>query len=215
MLYYNYFYAELLALASCMYAYRKLDSNFKIFLPFLAFVVIYEFANIYNLLLWHHTNVWSVNFEEIVELAVYGRFMASLDKRKTYRNKVYITIAAGIIISLIDVFFIQGFWSLGTIAIVLKNTILAVLVCIYYYNLLNNADDYPDLLGFPPFLATMGLLLYSLANFFYFAFFDYLVRKNNYVFLKLAQVIPQIGCILIYLLLSISFLCFLRTKKLS
>jgi len=215
MLDYLYFFFELLALISCAYSYKKLDQNFKIFLPFLVFIVIYEFANIYNWLNWHNTNAWCSNFEGIVELVVYGWFMASLDKRKQYRKKVYITVAAGIVITFVDMFFIQGFWNLGTIAIVIQNTILATLVCIYYHNLLNNNDEYLNLLRYPPFYATIGLLFYSLANFFYYAVFSYMLYKNNYYFYILARVITDIGCIFIYSLLAVSFLCFSRTKKLS
>jgi hypothetical protein len=216
MLYYIYFYFELFAFISCLYCYKRLDSNFKIFLPFLAFIVIYEFINMnyLHLLLWHHTNAWCNNVEVIIELAVYGWFMASLDKRKAYRKKVHIAVAASIAITLVDIFFIQGFWSLSTIAIILKNTLLAILVCVYYYNLLNNVNEHQDLLNFPPFLVTVGLLLYSLTNFFFYAFFNYLVYRNNYHFLKLAQVIPQISCIFIYSPLGVAFLCFLRPRKL-
>jgi hypothetical protein len=215
MLVYTYFYSELFALIGCVYTYKKLDNNFKIFLPFLIFIVVYELANIYDLLLWHHTNTWCANIEEMVELVVYGQFMASLDKRKAYRQKVYIAISACVIIAIADMFFIQGFWALNTVAIVIQKTTLTILVCIYYYNLLNNSDEYPDLLNFPPFFATMGLLLYSLTNFFYFAFFSYMIYVKNYHFFIVARVISEISCVFIYSLLAISFLCFLKTKKLS
>jgi hypothetical protein len=215
MLDYLYFFFELLALISCVYSYKKLDQNFKIFLPFLIFIVVYEYANIYNWLMWNHSNAWCNNLEGIVELFVYGRFMASLDKRKQYRKKVYIAVAAGTVITLIDMFFIQGFWNLGTIAIVIQNGILATLVCIYYHNLINNTDEYLDLLRYPRFYATIGLLFYALTNFFYYAVFSYMLYKNNYNFYILARVFTDLGCVFIYSLLAVSFLCFSRTKKLS
>jgi len=214
MLDYLYFVFELLAFISCAYFYKSLDKNFRIFLPFLAFVVIYEYANMYNLLMWHNTNAWCNNFEGIIELIVFGQFMASLDKRKAYRRKVHIAIAAGIAITLIDMF-IQGFWTYGTIAIVFQNTIIATLVCIYYYNLINNSDEYLDLLSYPPFYATIGLLFYSLANFFFYAFFSYMMYVKNYHFYMVAKVICDMGCVFLYSLLAVSFLCFSRTKKLS
>lgn len=215
MLDYLYFVFELLAFISCLRFYKKLDQNFRIFLPFLSFVIIYEYVNLFNWLNWHNTNAWCNNFEGIIEMIVFGQFMASLDKRKAYRKKVYIAIAAGIVLTLIDMFFIQGFWTLGTIAIVVQNTILATLVCIYYYNLINNSDEYLDLLSYPPFYATIGLLFYALTNFFYYAFFSYMMYVNNYHFYLVAKVICDVGCIFLYSLLAVSFLCFSRTKKLS
>jgi hypothetical protein len=208
-------YFELFALISCAFCYKKLDNNFKIFLPFLVFIVLYEFANVYNWLLIHHTNAWCNSLEGIVELAVLGYFIPSLDKRASYRKKAYAFVIAGIAFSFVDFFFIQGIWQLNTIAIVLQNTILAILVCVYYYNLINNTDDHLDLLHYPPFYATIGLLFYSLTNFFYYAVFSYMVYKNNYEFYILARVLTDLGCIFIYSLLAVSFLCFLRTKKLS
>jgi hypothetical protein len=217
MLFYSYFFFELFAFLCCVYAYRKLDSNFKIFLPFLAFVVVYEFICIFfmKLILLHHSNAWSGNIEGIVELVVYGNFMASLDKRKAYRKKVYFAVAVGIAIALADILFIHSFWTLATTSILAQNIILASLVCIYFYNLFNNPNEYHDLLRFPPFLATLGLLLYSLANLFYYATFDYLLTKNNYHFFMIAHWAIEISCGFIYTLLGISFLCFSRTRKLS
>jgi hypothetical protein len=215
MLDYLYFVFELLAFISCVCFYKNLDKNFRILLPFLAFVVVYEYVNMFNWLMWHNTNAWCNNIEGIIELIVLGHFIASLDKRKAYRRKVHIALAAGVVLTLIDIFFIQGFWTLGTIAIVLQNTILAILVCIYYYNLINNSDEYLDLLSYPPFYATIGLLFYSLTNFFYYAFFSYMMYVKNYHFYMVAKVICDIGCVFLYSLLAVSFLCFSRTKKLS
>jgi heme A synthase len=168
-----------------------------------------------NLVLWHHTNAWCNNLEGIIELVVYGYFMASLDKRKPYKKKVYIAVAAGIVITLVDIFFIHGFWMLGTTAIIAQNIIQAVLVFNYYYNLIHNLDEYPDLISYPPFLAATGLLLYSLANCFYFTTFDYLAYKKDYQYPMIVQVIHEISNVFLYTLLGVAFLCFLRTKKLS
>jgi hypothetical protein len=210
-----YIYFELFALICCIVSYKKLDKNFKIFLPFLVFVVIYEYVNIYNWLLWHHTNAWCNNLEGILELGVYGYLIPSFDKRKTYRKKAYLFVAAGILFSFIDYFFLQGIWHLNTIAFVLQYSIVAILVCLYYFNLVKNSDEYLDLLSYPPFYTTVGLLLYSLASFFYYCFFSYMVYKNNFHFYILAKVMPTISSLILYTLLGVSFICFSRTKKSS
>lgn len=216
-MFYLYFFFELFAFACCVYAYKKLDRNFKIFLPFLAFVVVYEFLNIFFLkfLLLHHSNAWCNNLEGIVELLVYGQFMTSLDERKPHKNRVRIAVALGLLITLIDIFFIHSFWTLATIAIIAQNIILAALAFIYLVSLFNHADEYPDLLRFPPFLATIGLLLYSLTSYFYYATFDILLAKNNYQFFMIAHLIAEVGCAFIYTFLGFAFLCFTRVKKLS
>ena len=211
-----YFFFELFAFICCVYAYKGLDSNFKIFLPFLAFVVVYEFINIFyiKLILLHHSNAWCNDLERVIELLVYGQFMASLDERKKYKKRVYMAIAIGLLITLIDIFFIHSFWTVTTIANSSQSIILATMAFVYLYNLFSHADEYPYLLLFPPFLASMGLLLYSLACYFYFAPFDNLLVKNNYHFYPIAHLICEMACLFIYVFLGLAFLCFTRIKKL-
>jgi hypothetical protein len=91
----------------------------------------------------------------------------------------------------------------------------AALAFIYLVSLFNHADEYPDLLRFPPFLATIGLLLYSLTSYFYYATFDILLAKNNYQFFMIAHLIAEVGCAFIYTFLGFAFLCFTRVKKID
>ena len=215
-MFYLYFFFELFAFICCVYAYKNLDSNFKIFLPFLAFVVVYEFTNMFFLkfLLLHHSNAWCNNLEGIVELLVYGQFMASLEKQKQYKRRMYLAVVICLLITLIDIFFIHSFWTLATVAISAQNIILATMAFVYLYNLFNHSDEYPYLLSFPPFLVAIGLLLYSLTGYLYSATFDSLLAKNNYHFFMIAHFVCEISCVFIYTFLGISFLCFTRSKKL-
>jgi hypothetical protein len=212
-----YFIFELFALVCCAYAYKKLDNNFKIFLPFLVFIVIYEFINIYDikLLLWHHSNAWCNNLESFIELIVYGQFMASLDARKNYKTRIYIATTIGVIITFIDIFFIHGLWNLATVAMVAQSIMLTCMACVYLYNLFNYSDEYPDLLRFPPFLIAIALLFYSSVNYFFFAPFDNLLAKYNAHLFGIAYLAHEIGIIFLYTFLGLAFLCFLRAKKLS
>lgn len=215
MFYPIYFFFELFAFICCAYAYRKLDSNFKILLPFLTFVVIYEFINIFfmKLILLHHSNAWCGNMEGVVELVVYGQFMASLDKRKAYKRRVYIAIATGITITIIDILFIHSFWTSTTVAFLSQNIILANMALVYLSNLLSHSDKYPNLFRFPPFLVATGLLLYSLTCFFHSVTFDNLLAKNNYHFFMIAYLVNEMGCAFIYTFLGLAFLRFTRVKS--
>ncbi|NHA07767.1 hypothetical protein G7092_28470 [Mucilaginibacter sp. HC2] len=206
MLDYIYFYFELFAFFVCLYTYKKLDRNFKVFLPFLAFIVIYEFANIKYWTLWHHTNVWCYNLESIIETIIYTHFISALDKRKPYRKKVHIALFIIVLFSFIDMAFIQGFFMLNTIAMVLQNSMLTVLVCLYYFNLINNIDEKLDIVRYPPFWATAGILFYALSFMLYHVAYSYMAYKQNYHFLILATVIPDIACLILYSLLSVAFI---------
>ena len=206
MLDYIYFYFELFAFFVCLYTYKKLDRNFKVFLPFLAFIVIYEFANLKYWTLWHHTNAWCSNLETIIEIVIYTRFISALDTRKSYKKSVNIVLFIIVLFSFIDMIFIQGFFMLNTIAIVLQYSMLTVLVCLYYFKLINNVDESLDIIRHPPFWATAGILFYTLAFLFYYIAFSYMAYKQNYKFFILAQVIPNIACLILYSLLSVAFI---------
>jgi len=206
MLDYIYFYFELFSFFVCLFTYKKLDRNFKVFLPFLTFIVIYEFANLKNWMLWHNTNAWCNNLESIIEIIIYTRFISSLDKRKQYRKNVRLLLFIIVLFSFIDMIFIQGFFMMNTIAMVFQYSMLTVLVCFYYFNLINNVDENLDIMRYPPFWATAGILFYALAFMFYHVAFSYMVYKQNYHFFILARVIPNIACLILYSLLSIAFI---------
>jgi hypothetical protein len=208
-----YFFFECFAFICCLFVYKSLDKNFKGFLPFLAFIVIYEFANIKDWMLWRHTNTWCNNFEGLIEVTFYSRFIASLDKRTSYRKKVTYLLLIVLIISFIDMLFIQGIFSGNTIAGVVQCSFLAILICIYYYNLINNSDEYLDLIHYPPFLATIGILFYTIATVFYQAAFSYMVYKNNYQFYIIYKVVTNGTCVILYSMLSAAFICQYRKTK--
>jgi hypothetical protein len=214
-LYYIYLISLPITFAFSLYAYKKMDSNFKWFVPYFAFVIVYEFANMCDWLMIKHSNAWCNNLGGIVEFALFANFITSLDNRASYRKKVHIFIAVIILFTFIDIFFIQGFWKRATIAIVLQSLVILSLICNYYYNLLEEAREHLVLLKHPPFLVTTGLLFYFLSNAAFYSCFSFMVYKNNYHFYILAAIIPGLSNLLLNSLLIYAFLCFSKTKKLS
>ena len=214
-LYYIYLISLPITFAFSLYAYKKMDSNFKWLLPYFAFEIVYEFANMRGWLIINHTNAWCNNLWEIVEFALFAIFITSLDERTSYKKKTHILVAVTILFIFIDVFFIQGFWKRATIAIVLEGLVIVSLICNYYYNLLEEAREHLVLLKHPPFLVTTGLLFYFLSNAAFYACFSFMVYKNNYHFYILAAIIPGLSNLLLNSLLIYAFLCFSKTKKLS
>jgi len=216
MLLYNLYYASLIVtFLFCLYAYKQLDTNFKWFLPYLAFTVVFETANFFNWLIINHTNSWAGNIEELIEFILFTYFMTTLAKRESYKKKVYIFAAFVILFSLIDMAFIQGIWALNTIAMVIQALFILTLICIYYHNLFEEAEEGLALIKHPPFLVATGLLFYFLSKSFYYSCYSYMVYKNNYHFYILAATIPGLSNLLLNSLLIYTFLCCSKTKKLS
>lgn len=211
-----YYVMFVVAFICCIFTYKSLDKNFKWFLPFLAFGVIYNYPAIFQLLIINHTNAWCNNFNDILEFICYTMFIMSFDDRT--KRKKYVYIAAGVIVglTLIDIFFIQGFWHRATIAIVIQNIFGLWLVCDYYYRLLNDDnDEYIELISHPPFLAITGIFFYYLAMTFYYSCFSFMVYKNNYHFYLIAITLLDLNSLMLYGLFSFSFICFFRKNNLS
>lgn len=214
-LYYIYLISLPITFAFGLNAYKQLACNFKWFLPYFAFIIVYELANLFNWLMIMHSNAWCNNFEGLIGFTLFASFITSLDKRTSYKRKVYILTAVIVLVSLIDIFFIQGFWKRATIALVLQALFILSLICNYYYNLLEEAPEHMVLLRHPPFLVNTGLLFYFLSNAVFYSCFTYMVYKNNYHFYILAATIPGLSNLLLNSLLIYAFICLSKTKKLS
>jgi hypothetical protein len=213
MLYNFYFISLIVTFFCCLYAYKKLDKNFKWFLPYLAFIIVYESASIFRLLIWRHTNSWCMNVVMLMEFILFTYFLTSLVKKESYKKRVYFLASIVILLSLIDMIFIQGVWKLNTIAAVLQNLFILTLVFIYYSNLFAEAREHLVLLKHPPFLVATGLLFYFLSNTFFYSCFSYMAYKNNYHFLILTRTIMGLSNLLLNLLLIYAFLCFSKKRK--
>nr|MBB6232641.1 hypothetical protein [Mucilaginibacter sp. FT3.2] len=213
MLYHIYYVSLFVTFSFCLYSYRSLDPNFKWLLPFFGFCIAFETANELGWLIINHTNSWSSNFEEIMECVLFTYFMASLSSIQSYRKKVYFFAAAVVLLSMADMLFIQGIWKLNTIAIVLQALFILTLISIYYYRLLDKAEEGLELIKHPPFLVVTGLLFYFLGKSFYYTCFSYMAYKNNYHFYLLAATLPGLANLMLNFLLIYAFLCFKKQRK--
>jgi len=214
MLLFNlYILSVLLTFVACLYAYKSFDNSLKPFLPYFAFVVVYVTIDFFNLLMINHSNAWSNNLENMLDFTMFAYFIIWQDKRSLYKRKAYILVAVVILLSLIDIFFIQGFWQRATVAIVLQGLFILTLVCIYYYNLLEEAPEHLFLLKHPPFLVATGLLFYFLSLTFYYSFFSYMLYKNTYHFVILASTILSIANLMLNAILIYAFLCSFKNNR--
>ena len=210
-----YYVTLIITFAFGLYTFKGLDKNLKWFVRYLAFAVVYESLSLWDLLLWHNTDSWCMNFEEMIEFCLFTFYMASIVKKANYKRKVYIGAAIVLLFAFINMFFIQGLWKLNTISEILYCLFILTLVCIYYYNLFDEAEEGLMLLKHAPFLVATGSLFYITAKFFYYSCFSFMVYKNNYNFYILAATIPGIANMLLNILLITAFLCSFKTNKLS
>ena len=211
-LYHTYYASLFVTFAFCAYSYQRLETNFKWFLPFLAFCVLYETANEFNLFLINHTDTWAANIEENLEFILISRFLASLSDKLRYKRAVYFIMCIIFIGAAINIAFVQGFWALNTITMVTEALTIVTLIFNYYYQLFEKAEEGLNLLKSPTFLIVTGLLFYFLGKFFFYSCYSFMAYKNNYNFYILAATIPALSNLLLNFMLIYGFLCARRNK---
>ena len=96
----------------------------------------------------------------------------------------------------------------------MKKYFLIILICIFFYQLMHRTGEHLSLIQLPHFWVNTGLLFFCLAEFLFFAAFTYMITKKTYSYSLLWDVISNMANIILYSCLSISFLCFSKTKKL-
>ena len=212
-----YYVMDVVAFASCLFTYRKLDKNFKILLPLLSFLLVYDFVNIFGWMNIYHSNAWCNNIEDILLFAVFTRFIQGFDDRAKKRKQVYIGAGIIIVLSVLDILFLQGgIWKRATAATVLQNLYLIWMICNYYYRLLNtDTDENIELITHPPFLALTGIFFYYLTTTFFYSCFSYMVYRNNYHFAIIAGTLLNLTTFALHFLLSFAFICSFRKNRLS
>jgi len=213
MLKYIYFVFEILALTTLLSQYKKIEkTQYVYFLPFLVFILSYETGSLYDIFIINGSNAWAVNIVITIEFLFYSSFLIALLDKKS-RARLTILTASVFLFTVIDVLVIQGFWNLCTIAILLQYLVLIILICIFFYQLMHRTGEHLSLIQLPHFWVNTGLLFFCLAEFLFFAAFTYMITKKTYSYSLLWDVISNMANIILYSCLSISFLCFNRTKK--
>lgn len=210
-----YFWIEITTLLVCVYCYQRFNiTRYKFFIPYLLAIVLYEFGTLHKWFAIKGHNLWISNFEILVEYIFYSCFIISIYRRSIDRRIFgWLTLATSVF-TLLDIFFIQGFFMLCSIAIVLQYTILIVMVCRFFYIKMQDMDVSKSLTTDPDFWVNTGLLFFFLAEFLFFVSFNKAYIKPE-VFRSLFNIITAVANFILYSCLIIAFLCFRPIKTTS
>jgi hypothetical protein len=185
-----YLFFEFLAFIISVIKYRALKNTpYVYFIPYLFLVLIYEYGTLKNWFVINHSNLWVSNITLIIFFLFYSVFIHG-----------------------INMLFVQGFWNLDTITILLQFAILIGITCLYFYELMNFMGKEPQVLKIPGFWLNTGLLFFCLGQFLFYSSFAYMAYKKNYDYYVLHLVLSNIANAILYSFLTISFLC-IRTKN--
>lgn len=212
---YAYFWFEALALVACIACLPKFNSmRYRAFLLYLAVIVAYELASIFNWGFTNGNNLFDVCIEVSFEFVFFSYFIISGNTNIRQRRIFTLTSALILIFTVIDIYWIQGINKLCTYAILLQYVWLIVLVCQFFFRKMQQFQSDVSLARQPDFWAHTGLLFYFLCQFLFFAAFTTMAYKKIHHFSLLSNVILGVSIVILYSCLAVSFLCFRRTTKL-
>ena len=209
-----YFIFECIALLIVLIQYKNLKhSIYKYFLPYLICIVVYEYGSILYWFNINNSNLYITNITEIGNFLFYSIFLYNLLNNQSFKKIVSTLIPLTLFCALINMVLIQGFWKLDSITILLQQAVIIVIVCLYFYELMNSIEDEVSIVKLPAFWLNTGLLFFCLSNFLFFSSFAFMAYRDSYKYLILVRVIANVANVILYSCLSFCFLCFNKTTK--
>ncbi len=210
-----YFWFELMSFLVAALCYIKTKGSLVgKFVPYLFFIVVFEYGSWYNWFMINGSNLWSINIEIIIEFLFYSLFFykAAADRRL----KLFVIWGFGIcvVIIAINLLFLQGIWKLNSYSYLITSVFF--LINIYYLirELLQKGVEVSDLLTRNPyFWIAIGLFFFHIIGFVFYAFFEYMAYSKDYTYYYTFKGISTASIIILYTCLTIGFLCYRFTRK--
>jgi hypothetical protein len=211
---YIYFFFELMAFVVAFVQWPKMKGTpYSYFMPFLLYIVIYEFATIHNWFSINHSNLWVANIQMAIFFLFNALFLLGELKTPAFKKHLGAVIVFTIVFSIINMAFFQGFWKLDTMSILLQDVVLIVLSCLYFSELMHYTLQPLSIIKLPGFWVNTGLLFFCIITFMFFASYAYMAYKNNYNYFLLFWGIANASNAILYSCLAIAFLCFRKGVK--
>jgi hypothetical protein len=217
---YAFLIFEVIALLAAVLRFGKAkESSYGYFLPYLIIIVIYEIGSTNRWFGVRHdhqmNNLWIANIEITFEFIFFSLLLISTLKDNFLKKKYYLLFGLVLVLTVIDVVFIQGFWRLCTFAILVQYTLLIFFVYRFFYELLKSFDARVRIIRLPAFWINTGLLFFCLAQFLFFTSFTFMAYSKNYQYVVLFEIINNLSNVILYSCITIALLCLPRTKTLS
>ena len=182
----------------------------KLFPLFLLATFGAEFWGSYLYSIGRH-NVFIYNFFTIVEFVFYLYVLRLLIHKPRVKNIIAVTIIAYILLSCINVFFVQGTKVFHTNSYSV-GCLLIVLFCIYYFLELFRNPKSMKLAASPAFWICSGLLFFYCCSFPAYALFSFGGALPPVIVTNLADIFTVLN-IMLYSLFTIAFLCSRNLKS--
>jgi hypothetical protein len=204
---------EILCLFTGIFLYPVLKKSvFRYLVWLLMIVVIAELSGRYESRVLHKPNAWIFNISTNIEFIVYGVIFYKTYHFPKFKKLVFYFLWIFPFMALINIIFIQGFFTFHSITMSIGSLFMVLFCCLYFYEILYQKERM-DLLKSSFFWFTTGILFFYTGDLLYNLFFSYLTI-NKYDYKTLFKAINNNLIILLYCCFTIAFICKKAENKL-
>lgn len=209
----DYIYVILLCFLVSLTVYSKPrngDFYLKLFPPFLLVTLLVETWAGYMASI-RTNNITVLNFFTVGQFCFYLFILSCIINHEKVKKGIRLTIFLYLITAILNILFLQGTKTIHTVTYSL-GCLLVVACCIFYFLQLFMQKNHGKLMTSPPFWICFALLLYYSSSFPLIGLINYWKGISRFLIDNFALIVDILHIIL-YSLLTIAFLCRIRTRK--
>jgi hypothetical protein len=214
----NYFnptvIAEWITFIAALFLLNKKTANWRYFIILLFLTLCVETLGWYMIVkLKKFDNALPFNILMLVSTIFFAWFLKSAISSIRIKSWINIVMALFLLLWLINLFFIQGFWRYNSFSEAVGDIILSILCCYFLFSLVKDINHI-NLLQLDYFWLANGILFYSLGSALLYQFSDILNNYRKQTNINIGNYINYALNIVLYTSLIIAFTCRRKATRL-
>ena len=195
--------AVVLLLGISLYSRMK-NTKIKVFIPFLAYVLVVEVLGILKFMRINGSNHWWYNIHAPFQILFYLFFYYYTIQSAIIKKWVLWASVVFLLFAILNFLFLEGWNSFNTSTLRI-GFLLIVCFCFLYFHELLNSKALLNPLKQPTFWLSTGIMVFHIGFFVYLSVFHLLTVENVKAYGGLLTFIPKSLSILLYLFFAIAF----------
>jgi hypothetical protein len=202
-----FFWFELASFLVSVLVFRRImNTQLVLFVPYLFFIVVYEYGTRQGWFTIGESNHIIANAFLVIEFLFYTVFFSKLFESK----KIKLTISWGFIMLMLfyafNLLYLQKVKGYNSYTILFGSLLLITWSCLVFYRLVTRPLELNPL-RYPIFWISAGVLFFYLLRFPFFAYFEYMAYAKDMKYVALFITITNISIGLLYSCIAIGLLC--------
>ncbi|HEY5368915.1 MAG TPA: hypothetical protein VIJ75_07980 [Hanamia sp.] len=199
--------AEWCALIASILFLNKKTGIWQFFIPYLFLTVCTEIVGGYESYVLKVTNnALPYNILLIISVVFFVYVLSNADLLKRFKKAFFIIIICFIVLSFINLFFLQGLWIYNSYSETIGDILLTIISCYFFYTILKD-DVFRDLFKDEYFWLVTGLLFSSIGSVLLYFFLSPLQVFAEKTHIPIYKYINNGVNLLLYINLIIAFIC--------